>query len=189
MTDTPMTPDRERMIRIWHEELARLTDRTAVMRREALGDLLAEIDRLRAQVAELEAAVERTHGLASRLEEFAENALRVDDRELYTAIATDLRSRLAGQDAGTPRPTGLPSGLTGGARHDARAAAEAAPRDLRPGAEAARRMLRPGACDACGDIPDEWCPTCAACRTGCYSGHNNNPCTHPNAPWNKAATP
>lgn len=54
MTDTPMTPDRERMIRIWHEELRRLTDPTAVARREALGDLLAEVDRLR---AELEASI------------------------------------------------------------------------------------------------------------------------------------
>lgn len=61
MIDTPMTPERERMIRIWHEELHRLTDPTAVARREALGDLLAEVDRLRkalsdaaGQVAELE---------------------------------------------------------------------------------------------------------------------------------------
>ncbi|WP_329309337.1 hypothetical protein [Streptomyces microflavus] len=38
------------MIRIWHEELFRLQDRTAVARREALGDLLAEVDRLRAEL-------------------------------------------------------------------------------------------------------------------------------------------
>ncbi|MYW30141.1 hypothetical protein [Streptomyces sp. SID2119] len=47
---TPLTPERERMIRIWHEELFRLQDRTAVARREALGDLLAEVDRLRAEL-------------------------------------------------------------------------------------------------------------------------------------------
>ncbi|MFF3094158.1 hypothetical protein [Streptomyces cyaneofuscatus] len=52
MTDTSMTPDRERMIRIWHEELHRLTDPTAVARREALGDLLAEVDRLRGEVSD-----------------------------------------------------------------------------------------------------------------------------------------
>ncbi|MGW0780344.1 hypothetical protein [Streptomyces sp. NPDC002913] len=85
-----------------------------------------------------------------------------------------------------PQPTGFPM-LTARARHDARVAAETAPRDLRPGAEAARRMLRPGACDACGDIPDEWCPTCAACKRGCYSGHDGNTCTHEKAPWK--ATP
>ncbi|MGW6578910.1 helix-turn-helix domain-containing protein [Streptomyces globisporus] len=39
--------------------------------------------------------LDRAAGLADRLEEFAENALRVDDRELYRAIATDLRTRLA----------------------------------------------------------------------------------------------
>lgn len=46
----PMTPQRERMIRIWHEELARLTDTTAVARREALGDLIAELDRVRGEL-------------------------------------------------------------------------------------------------------------------------------------------
>ncbi len=40
------------MIRIWHEELFRLKDRTAVARREALGDLLTEVDRLRAELAQ-----------------------------------------------------------------------------------------------------------------------------------------
>ncbi|MDK0525070.1 hypothetical protein [Streptomyces sp. ML-6] len=49
---------------------------------------------LRGRVAELEAAVQRAHRLATRLEEFAENALRVDDRELYATIAKDLRERL-----------------------------------------------------------------------------------------------
>ncbi|MEW1630823.1 hypothetical protein AB0387_26115 [Streptomyces sp. NPDC089173] len=57
------------------------------------------------------------------------------------------------------------------------------------GDEMVRRMLRPDACKSCGDIPAEWCPDCAACRQGCHGGHDNNPCTHPNAPWNKAATP
>ena len=56
---------------------------------------LGLIAKLRARVAELEGAVEGAHGLAVRLDEFAENALRVDDRELYTAIASDLRARLA----------------------------------------------------------------------------------------------
>ncbi|MFI2314108.1 hypothetical protein AMK17_25270 [Streptomyces sp. CB00072] len=38
--------------------------------------------------------LDRAAGLADRLEEFAENALRTDDRELYAAIADDLRTRL-----------------------------------------------------------------------------------------------
>ncbi|MFD3741611.1 hypothetical protein [Streptomyces sp. NPDC058629] len=55
----------------------------------------AQSKRRGVRVRELEAARNRTLGLADRLEEFAENALRTDDRELYTAIATDLRTRLA----------------------------------------------------------------------------------------------
>ncbi|MFB8122162.1 hypothetical protein ACFVG1_13320 [Streptomyces bacillaris] len=39
--------------------------------------------------------LDRAAGLADQLEEFAENALRADDRKLYAAIATDLRTRLA----------------------------------------------------------------------------------------------
>ena len=66
------------------------------------------------------------------------------------------------------------------------------PRDLRPGAETARRMIAdrqtaedpfPGACEACGETDAQWCPDCAACRKGCHGGHDNNDCTHPNAPW------
>ncbi|MEU9947049.1 hypothetical protein [Streptomyces sp. NPDC047939] len=54
-----------------------------------------DVPYLLGRVAELEAALGRVEGLATRLEEFAENALRVDDRELYTAIAKDLRTRSA----------------------------------------------------------------------------------------------
>lgn len=39
------------------------------------------------------------------------------------------------------------------------------------------------ACNTCGDTPEMWCPSCAACRKGCDSGLIDNPCTHPNAPW------
>lgn len=54
-----------------------------------------DVPYLLGRVVELEAAAERACGLATRLEEFAENALRVDDRELYAAIAKDLRDRLS----------------------------------------------------------------------------------------------
>jgi hypothetical protein len=45
------------------------------------------------------------------------------------------------------------------------------------------QALREGACTACGSVPDEWCPDCAACRKGCHGGRDNNRCAHPNAPW------
>ncbi|MFH9761339.1 hypothetical protein ACH4MJ_04290 [Streptomyces anulatus] len=51
--------------------------------------------RAEALMTELEAARDRALGLADRLEEFAENALRTDDRKLYAAIAADIRTRLA----------------------------------------------------------------------------------------------
>ncbi|MFB7845464.1 hypothetical protein ACFC34_00310 [Streptomyces sp. NPDC056053] len=47
--------------------------------------------------------------------------------------------------------------------------------------------LRPGACDACGNVPEKWCPDCAACRQGCHGGHDGNPCAHPRAPWGGAS--
>lgn len=43
-----------------------------------------------------------------------------------------------------------------------------------------------GACVACGDLPEQWCPDCAACRRGCFGGNEGNPRTHPNAPWRAA---
>jgi hypothetical protein len=49
---------------------------------------------------------------------------------------------------------------------------------------------RPGACDACGSLPEQWCPDCAACKAGCHGGHVDNPCGHANAPWaNTEAVP
>lgn len=55
---------------------------------------------------------------------------------------------------------------------------------------AAERRARPvTACGACGDLPAQWCLDCAACKAGCFGGHNGNPCTHPNAPWSRASTP
>jgi hypothetical protein len=44
-----------------------------------------------------------------------------------------------------------------------------------------------GACNACGDGPALWCPDCAACRQGCHGGYDDNPCTHPHAPWGGAS--
>lgn len=46
-----------------------------------------------------EAALTRVRALATRLEEFAENALKDDDRKLYKALATDLRNQIAGPAA------------------------------------------------------------------------------------------
>jgi hypothetical protein len=44
-----------------------------------------------------------------------------------------------------------------------------------------------GACKACGDLPANWCPDCAACESGCFGGNDNNPCSHPNARWEAAS--
>ncbi|MFJ7417931.1 hypothetical protein ACIQXD_04880 [Streptomyces uncialis] len=43
------------------------------------------------------------------------------------------------------------------------------------------------ACGACGDVPELWCPDCAACRTGCFDGRRNNTCSHVNASWGGAS--
>ncbi|MFD7465087.1 hypothetical protein [Streptomyces tendae] len=51
---------------------------------------------------EARAALDRVRGLAARLDEFAENALRVDDRKLYAAIASDIRTRIDGTAADAP---------------------------------------------------------------------------------------
>lgn len=112
MTDTPMTPDRERMIRIWHEELARLTDRAAVMRREALGDLLAEIARLRGELSDATAELaENTRAMnalrrhrdtaESRLTAVERLAEEADDK-CNSTVDTDLLLDALGLNADTP---------------------------------------------------------------------------------------
>ncbi|MEV6124404.1 hypothetical protein AB0M23_28505 [Streptomyces sp. NPDC052077] len=53
-----------------------------------------------AHVDELLAVIERVRALATRFEEFAENALKTDDRELYRAIAGDIRTQLDGVPPG-----------------------------------------------------------------------------------------
>lgn len=50
----------------------------------------------RIAVDELLAALDRVRAFATRLEEFGENALKDDDRKLYTSIAKDLRARIDG---------------------------------------------------------------------------------------------
>ncbi|WP_032751602.1 hypothetical protein, partial [Streptomyces griseus] len=60
--------------------------------------------------------------------------------------------------------------------------AEARVRELE--ARAMRRVHPVTACGACGDLPEKWCPDCAACKAGCFGGHDGNSCTHPNTSWN-----
>ncbi|QIJ61440.1 hypothetical protein [Streptomyces sp. JB150] len=55
----------------------------------------------RARAERAEAAIERVRALAARLEEFAENALKADDRSLYRAIASNIRTQL---DGAAPSP-------------------------------------------------------------------------------------
>ncbi|MET8378024.1 hypothetical protein [Streptomyces microflavus] len=137
-------------------------------------ELVTENATLRDRVTELETAGSRL----AAVERLAEEA---DDKNNST-IDTDLLLDALGLNADAPSgggPTGLPAGLTGRARHDARVAMETARKTRR----------RAGACFTCGDVPDEWCPDCACCKAGCDGGRTNNPCTHPNAPWNTEPTP
>lgn len=59
--------------------------------------------RQRAQQAE--AALDRVGALATRLEEFAENALKNSDRQLYAALARDIRQRIDAPPAHNAGPT------------------------------------------------------------------------------------
>ncbi|MGW0626464.1 hypothetical protein [Streptomyces sp. NPDC002758] len=83
-------------------------------RADRIADLIADRARLRTRLAEqeaetmrqherardAEAAIARVRALAERLEEFAENALKEPDRQLYAAIARDLHSRIDGSPSG-----------------------------------------------------------------------------------------
>ncbi|WP_309029074.1 hypothetical protein [Streptomyces alfalfae] len=53
-----------------------------------------ELDALYERADRAEAAIARVRGVATQLEEFAENALRVDDQKLYRTIASDLRAKV-----------------------------------------------------------------------------------------------
>jgi len=55
-------------------------------------------------LADRDAALDRVRALADRLEEFAENALKEDDRKLYAALASDLRTRIDGPALDTDQP-------------------------------------------------------------------------------------
>lgn len=52
------------------------------------------------QMAELDMALTRVRALATRLEEFSENALKDEDRQLYATLASDLRTRIDGSTPG-----------------------------------------------------------------------------------------
>lgn len=52
------------------------------------------VKRWRTRAEQAEAAIERVRKLATRLEEFAENALKTADRQLYAALASDLRAAI-----------------------------------------------------------------------------------------------
>lgn len=41
----------------------------------------------------------------------------------------------------------------------------------------------PQSCQACGDLPEAWCPDCAACKAGCFGGFDGNSCSHANTSW------
>lgn len=165
MTDTPMTPDvalarlRQYGERATGWSTATYNDGTEKALHQIAVSLAGEVERLRARVAELEA--------------------------LKPARFQDCQVCGAGYEYGKPCSACEFNKQMADATGEVRQV-----RDLRSGAAAARRMLRrPGACFTCGDVPDEWCPDCARCKAGCDGGRTNNPCTHPNAPWNTEPTP
>lgn len=128
--------------------------------------LLAEVDKLRLRVAELAATLSRIGARAEQrhLVDELDHALEhlADNPPAEAALLAEIVA--TDDDRRTKSVSRLRTLL---ARQS----------------EGARK----GACSACGDIPAEWCPDCAACRKGCYGGHDDNTCTHPNAPW--ATTP
>ncbi|MGW9245757.1 hypothetical protein [Streptomyces badius] len=208
MTDTPMTPDRDPSRR---EELLFMLLHGGA-RYEAVAQRVVDLaasevrDEYAPEVARLGDALQGVmdeiaqFGIYSPARTAAAALVRRAD-ELVTENAT-LRARVAELEAlkparfqdcqvcGAGYEYGKPCSACEFNKQMAAATGEARQaRDLRPGATAARRMLRrPGACFTCGDVPDEWCPDCACCKAGCDGGRTNNPCTHPNAPWNTEAS-
>ena len=73
-------------------------------------------------------------------------------------------------------------------RHTTNEALDGLVRELRAtsAAPVAGKRKDARACANCGSRPEQWCPDCAACQRGCYSGFKDNPCTHPNAGWPKS---
>lgn len=45
----------------------------------------------------------------------------------------------------------------------------------------------PRGCQACGSLPEAWCPDCAACERGCFGGFEGNACSHSNPRWERPA--
>ncbi|NUO43705.1 MAG: hypothetical protein HOV82_16910 [Streptomyces sp.] len=156
-------------------------------------ELAAELERLRSQVAELLAERHVTNeALDDAVQARRADRDRIAELEAQReALATRLR---AGQEW---QPGRSPALVTQDyvSQDELRAMfgiALIAPWDEADGSSvdgltrllAPTQALRaPGACDACGSLPQEWCPDCAACRTGCHGGDDGNSCTHPNAPW------
>lgn len=120
MTDTPMTPDREQEIRAL-DLLELMSDRVAPVISGHLAALLAEVDRLRARVAELEGAA----GTARAMHRKHPDSEHCQYDDMTWPCPTE--TALDDQASPAARPTGFPM-LTGRARHDARVVVEAARR-------------------------------------------------------------
>ncbi|WP_411095972.1 hypothetical protein [Streptomyces sp. 020-2-3H-GM] len=189
MTDTSMTPDaalarlRQYGERTSTWSTATYNDGTEKALHQIAVSLAAEVDRLRGELSDATAEMAenaRAMNALRRHRDTAENRVR-ELEALKPARFQDCQVCGAGYEYGKP--------CSACEFKKQLAAPKPARRDLRSGAAAARRMLRrPGACFTCGDVPDEWCPDCACCKAGCDGGRTNNPCTHPNAPWNTGAT-
>ncbi|MEU8740539.1 hypothetical protein [Streptomyces halstedii] len=210
MTDTPMTPDREQKIRrarthceagrfetederslhVWGPSqypTQEMCQRCTVMRwwaEEPDTDqavLLAEVDRLRARVAELEAqhaAVIALH----RKHDDSEHCF-ADDEQWPCNTRTALGQAVTNDEdtEAHPAPCRVPDSPD--CTCPAKAWGTPAPRAVKRA-----RPRNPRTCSRCDDTPAQWCPDCEACRLGCFATRAANPCTHPNAPWNTEAT-
>lgn len=119
-------------------------------------ELVAEVQRLRAQVAGLKGQAEKVAEFCAQRAEYITSILNChpDNAHDYYRWQGHAESR---------RQLSARIGL--------------------PVAWPAKSKPAPAACEACGDLPEQWCPDCGSCKAGCFEGHVDNSCTHSNAPW------
>jgi hypothetical protein len=149
-----------------------IAERMKARRTVRLAARAGELGRLRAQV---EALLAERHSTNEALDD-AVQALR-EDKPTKDTLPAWLYRRFMPDGTGWDY---LDSGQREYWEHQARAVRRAVERG---GFKAARD---PRGCSACGDLPEAWCPDCAACKAGCFGGFNGNECTHANAPWGGA---
>ena len=138
----------------------------------------AELVRLRARVAELEALT------PARFQDCQVCGTGYEYGKPCSFC--EFKKRVAAEVAATPAPRDLRPGAEAARRMIRDRQTTEDPHDSplhHTYAEGRDLPPFPGACEACGDTDAQWCPDCAACQRGCFGGFNGNDCTHSNAPW------